>query len=132
MFLTSSIVEGLVRMFEEDVFIRCLERDRQIILELLPEIHQIYKDFMKREVGFEYPLNIQIANNLTLEERQLQGNQILSKNKQDTQCIGGVILADKTGNITFKATLDSRLNILRDISLPLIREMVWGTQENTS
>lgn len=56
-------------MFEEEVFIRCLERDRSIILELLPEIHEIYRNFMKREVGFEYPLNIQIANNLTLKER---------------------------------------------------------------
>lgn len=40
--------------------------------------------------------------------------------------MGGVILVDSTGNITLKATLDSRLNILKDLCLPMIRSMIWG------
>ena len=39
--------------------------------------------------------------------------------------IGGIILADETGNITFKATFDSRLTILKELCLPDIRYEIW-------
>jgi vacuolar-type H+-ATPase subunit E/Vma4 len=50
----------------------------------------------------------------------------LNKNKEDSLSVGGVILADKSGNITYKGTLDSRLNILKEICLPMIREIIWN------
>lgn len=40
------------------------------------------------------------------------------------------MLVDSTGNITLKATLDSRLSILKDLSLPMIRLMIWGEQRS--
>lgn len=51
----------------------------------------------------------------------------MEKREEDGKCIGGVILADGTGNITFKATFDSRLAILKEICLPEVREGLWGS-----
>jgi vacuolar-type H+-ATPase subunit E/Vma4 len=97
-----------------------LERDSELMENLLPEIINIYKDFTLKNIGFEYALELQVAPNFTLTERSPEDGP-LTKNKEDASSIGGVILADRTGNITFKATLDSRLNILKEICLPMIK-----------
>jgi hypothetical protein len=34
-------------------------------------------------------------------------------------------LTDLSGNITYKNTIDTRVNILKEICLPLIRVMLW-------
>jgi len=60
-----------------------------------------------------------------LIERNLE-NGPLVKSKEDQLGIGGIILSDQTGNIIYKATLDSRMNILKDLCLPDVRALVWG------
>jgi hypothetical protein len=52
MFLIASIVEGLIRMYEEQVDIRCLDRDKKIIEEILPDIREMYSNFMINNIGF--------------------------------------------------------------------------------
>lgn len=41
-----------------------------------------------------------------------------------------MILADSTGNIIFKSTIDSRINILKELCLPDIRKMIWEKKLN--
>ena len=92
---------------------------------MLPDIVSTYSDFMVEQVGREYPLDIQIAENCTLAERREMRGRMNEKSLEDSECIGGVILADETGNITLKSTLDCRINILREISLPMVGAMLW-------
>ena len=80
---------------------------------------------MVEQIGVPYPTSLEVAHNCTLLQRDLAKGELL-KEEEGNECIGGVILADSTGNITLKATLDSRLNILRESCLPLIREVLWG------
>ena len=68
---------------------------------------------MEVQIGFKYNIDLEVANNMTLKERHLKPYKALDKAEEDQKCIGGVILADESGNITFKATFDSRLNILK-------------------
>ena len=68
---------------------------------------------MEEQVGFKYNIDLEVANNMVLKERKLKPYNALEKAQEDQKCIGGVTLADETGNITFKATFDSRINILK-------------------
>lgn len=40
-----------------------------------------------------------------------------------------MVLTDFTGNIVFKNTLDARLNILKEIAFPMIREILWENKD---
>lgn len=66
-FILGSVVEGLVRMFEEEVQIRCLERDQKLVESLLEDCCQLYADFMTSQVGFEYPLTLSASHVNRLE-----------------------------------------------------------------
>jgi vacuolar-type H+-ATPase subunit E/Vma4 len=62
---------------------------------------------------------------MKLQPREITRDEPVKKSEEGDICTGGLILADETGNITFKATLDSRLNILKEMCLPVIREIIW-------
>jgi hypothetical protein len=53
-------------MYEETVDIRCLDKDRKLIEQLLPEIRGLHNNFMMNNIGFEHPLQIRVAPNFTL------------------------------------------------------------------
>ena len=48
------------------------------------------------------------------------------KNQEDRKTVGGVVLTDQTGNIVFKNTFDTRLNIAKENIYPIITAMLWG------
>ena len=68
---------------------------------------------MEIQIGFKYNIELEVVNNMVLKERKLKPYKPLEKAEEDQKCIGGVILADESGDITFKATFDSRFNILK-------------------
>lgn len=45
--------------------------------------------------------------------------------------MGGVILSDPSGNITYKNTIDARINILKEICLPIIRTELWPNMKQS-
>jgi hypothetical protein len=54
-------------MFEEKIQIRCLQRDVHLFKELIPECVTSYEEFMRTQVGLDYPLELEVAKNMKLE-----------------------------------------------------------------
>jgi hypothetical protein len=63
------ILEGCVQMFEEDMKIKVLGRDLDLVKGLIPDVLKSFQYFMEEEMGQEFPLNFIVLNNDTLKER---------------------------------------------------------------
>lgn len=63
------ILEGCVQMFEEDMKIKVLERDLNLVKGLIPDVLKSFQYFMEEEMGQEFTLNFIVLNNDTLKER---------------------------------------------------------------
>ena len=47
--LKELILEGLIKMFEPVVFVRCLQKDKRLVSQLIPECKRAFKEIISRE-----------------------------------------------------------------------------------
>eukprot|EP00828_Plagiopyla_frontata_P014849 TRINITY_DN1934_c0_g1_i1.p1 TRINITY_DN1934_c0_g1~~TRINITY_DN1934_c0_g1_i1.p1 ORF type:complete len:256 (-),score=72.84 TRINITY_DN1934_c0_g1_i1:85-852(-) len=141
--LKQLILQGLVKLMENYVFIRCLQKDIPLIESILKECIKEFKELMKKELNIDnYQIEIEIDKEYCLQERKLVDNskfkveeynlvenEIIQKYQEDKLCFGGVILLNKEKNITCKNTLDIRIDLSYQESLPIIREKLFYQNE---
>ncbi|KRW99882.1 hypothetical protein PPERSA_12558 [Pseudocohnilembus persalinus] len=135
--LKKLMLQGLIQLFEKQVRIRCLQKDSKIIESILPEVIKEFKQIVKTELETDMNLDLKIDENVYLKERKLDDHSKLSvdqynlesealpKNQEDTTCFGGVVLSNIEGNIICKNTLDGRIDMVYQESLPDIRQILF-------
>ena len=102
---TNLIAEGLERLGESKVSVRCREADRSMVEGVLSAAQSKY--------GKKVALTVDAARPLPAAP----------------QCTGGVVLSARNDSILCDNTIDSRLDIAFEQCLPGIRAMLFG---NTS
>ena len=120
----------MIKMLEPVIYVRCLERDSNLVEGLLNEVKNdfkslIAKEGMPDEVG---QVDVKVDKRFYLAERQVsQGvNNRVEKSEENNKCFGGVILTNEDGLIVCKNTLDSRVELAFQHMLPIIRSNLFS------
>eukprot|EP00270_Netrium_digitus_P006181 TRINITY_DN1847_c0_g1_i1.p1 TRINITY_DN1847_c0_g1~~TRINITY_DN1847_c0_g1_i1.p1 ORF type:complete len:248 (+),score=69.05 TRINITY_DN1847_c0_g1_i1:67-744(+) len=106
--LRDLIAQGLFRLKETEVRLRCREVDLDAVKEVLENAIQVYIN--KTAL---HPPSIDVDESIFLQPAP--------------KCAGGVVLATKDGKIVCCNTLDARLEIAFKQNLPAIRESMFKT-----
>ncbi|KAL2628719.1 hypothetical protein R1flu_013405 [Riccia fluitans] len=112
--LRALIVQGLSRLREPSVQLRCRERDVRFVEDVLEEAKEEYAR----------KANVDIPGVYVDHEKFLPGPP--EKGEPGPFCTGGVVLASKDGRIVCENTLDARLEIAFKQNLPEIRKQLFG------
>ncbi|KAL6939742.1 V-ATPase V1 sector subunit E [Hanseniaspora osmophila] len=107
--LKDLILEGLYKLLEPEVVVKVKEEDVKLVESLIPDL---VKEFTS-------------ATSLDSVNIEISKSDFLSKN-----IAGGVIVTDASGKISVDNTLEERLKLLREESLPAIRLELFGPSES--
>ncbi|XP_020576846.1 V-type proton ATPase subunit E-like [Phalaenopsis equestris] len=113
--LRDLIVQGLLRLKEPAVLLRCREEDLEFVDAVLNEAKHEYA-----EKAGVHPPEIIVDNDVYLPS---------SRSHHDTHgqfCSGGVVLASRDGKIVCENTLDARLEVVFRKKLPEIRKLLFS------
>lgn len=119
--LTSLIVQGLLRLLEPEVVIRCREVDRSVVESVLSAAASKYSKILSDEAG------VNKAVKLTIDK---SGRYLPPPPSSDTSvpsCSGGVVLLTPDGRISCDNTLDARLRMVITECAPAIRMHLFTT-----
>ncbi|GAU30615.1 hypothetical protein TSUD_62350 [Trifolium subterraneum] len=103
------IVQGLLRLKEPSVLLRCREADRKLVESLLEEAKKEYSD--KANVQ---PPKITLDDRVYLPPQPKNG----AVDSHEPFCSGGIVLASEDGKIVLENTLDARLDVIFRQKLP--------------
>jgi vacuolar-type H+-ATPase subunit E/Vma4 len=138
--LKDLIFQGMVKMMEDEIIIFCLQRDKLLIQDILPDCVKRFEEITERQLGQKRSVKLTISNKNYLEERMIpnltemkletitdehERSIKISKHIDDKFCFGGVILKDKTESIICKNTLDLRTEMAFHQLLPEIRKICF-------
>ena len=105
------IVQGLIKIEENEVVVFCRAEDIPTVKNVLPDAVKEYVEIMKRESG------------VTLEPKV-----VLSEDRSKDlpeKTYGGVMLTARNGKIVCDNTMSSRLNLVYEELLPSIRAILF-------
>lgn len=136
--LSNLIVEGMVRMMEEEVLIFCLERDKTLVNSILKFARQKYQEIIQEQLGTKVDCKLVIGNSFLKERKLIDLSKIpvenITKDHEesimipaeidDKYCFGGVILKNTKQDIILKNTLDLRTELAFQKGLPEIRKIL--------
>lgn len=108
------IVQGMIRLLEENVEIKCRKGEQDMINGFIAECQELYSARMMEETGREYSTNL-----VVLEDRFL--------NEEEGSEFGGVMLYAHGRRIVVANTLMDRMNLVFEMALPQIRAMLFPT-----
>lgn len=109
--LQKLIVQGLIKIEEDEVVVFCRGDDMSTVKGILPEAVKEYVEIIKRESG------------VTLEPK-VTLNEDRSKDVNE-KSYGGVMLTARSGKIVCDNTMASRLNLVYEELLPSIRAILF-------
>ena len=92
--LEKLILQGLIRLLEKKVFIKCRKDDVEIVNSVLEDAAKGYKEFMKEKVNKDMEVELEVTDKAYLKDED----------------IGGVVLYCHGFKIVFDNSLKSRLN----------------------
>ena len=124
--LRSLIVQGLIKLMEGEVFIRCRKSDLALVREVYQEAGEEYKKLMKREVKFFKDRDVPLKLNLEADKHLPE----YSETEGAASCMGGIMLHAKKGRIVCSNTLDERLQLVYQEAIPDIRAKLFPCFEN--
>eukprot|EP01018_Ginkgo_biloba_P016024 Gb_10139 [translate_table: standard] len=112
--LKDLIVQGLLRLKEPAVLLRCRQSDWWLVESVLEEVKEEYA----RKANVHAP-------QIILDE-QIYLPPAPKSDGIGLSCAGGVVLASKDGRIVCENTLDGRLDVVFRQKLPEIRKWLFG------
>jgi len=116
--LQKLIVQGLVKIEEEDVTLYSRTADTKIVKQVLPAAIKEFTALMKAQTKLTIVPTVKVNDNA-------------SKNLTDDTC-GGVVLTALDGRLVCNNTMQSRLQIVSNELEPCIRELLFPMSENTA
>mmetsp|Transcript_38496 Transcript_38496/g.71111 ORF Transcript_38496/g.71111 Transcript_38496/m.71111 type:complete len:221 (-) Transcript_38496:258-920(-) len=108
------IVQGLIKIEENEVVVYCRGADVGIVKQILPDAIQEYVDIMERESGVKLSPVVNV-------------NEDRSKDLGDST-FGGVRLTADSGKIVCDNTMAARLQLVYEELLPSIRAILFPEQ----
>ncbi|XP_051113317.1 V-type proton ATPase subunit E-like [Andrographis paniculata] len=112
--LKNLIVQGLLRLKEPSVLLRCRKEDLALVDSVLQSAKDEYSDKAKVHAPEI------IVDNVHLPPAPSE------RNEHGPSCSGGIVLASRDGKIVFENTLDARLDVVFRKKLPEIRRSLFG------
>jgi V-type H+-transporting ATPase subunit E len=109
--LKKMIVQGMIKLMEKDIQIRARKDDIGLVEPILDDCAKLFKEVIKKETGVDFPVNLTLDKNNLLNENLVK--------------IGGVVLAAHRGKILCTNTIDTRLDLCFQDSIPDIREKLF-------
>ena len=110
------IVQGLIKLMEPEVHIRCRKSDLKIVQSSIAKATEEYQQLMKAEVkslrGKTVPITIIVDEVKFLPEFNER-----SDNPADS-CLGGIVMHARKGRIVCSNTLDERLALIQQEAIP--------------
>mmetsp|Transcript_20914 Transcript_20914/g.18546 ORF Transcript_20914/g.18546 Transcript_20914/m.18546 type:complete len:232 (+) Transcript_20914:23-718(+) len=108
------IIQALIKLLESKVLIKCREKDLEMIEGLIEEVQDEYAELMLRETERdEYTVEIEIIQDNYIKEDSPAG-----------RC-GGVVLCSTDKLIVCSNTLNERLSLCYEESLPVLRKKLF-------
>jgi len=111
--LEKLILQGLLKLKEQEVQILCRAEDHELVVKAVPEAIRLYRD----------KSGIQASIEVVEKHRLAPGPQPGNKG---AFCSGGVVLSARDGRIMCNNTLDQRLGLAAENLLPEIRTLLFG------
>jgi len=111
--LEKLILQGLLKLKEQEIQIFCRAEDHQLVERAVPEAIRLYRD----KSGIQ--ANIEVSNKHRLAAAPQPGSK-------GAFCSGGVVLSARDGRIMCNNTLDQRLGLAAENLLPEIRTILFG------
>uniref|UniRef100_A0A915JQN3 V-type proton ATPase subunit E n=1 Tax=Romanomermis culicivorax TaxID=13658 RepID=A0A915JQN3_ROMCU len=106
--LQGLISQGLFRLMEQKVVLKCRQKDLRLVQELLPNCMRAFRE----SCGFDAQV-------------QIDGENFLNPD-----CAGGVEVYTHNGKICVASTLESRLEMMSQQMQPEIRNLLFGLNQN--
>ncbi|CAJ1933572.1 unnamed protein product [Sphenostylis stenocarpa] len=103
------IVQGLIRLREPSVLIRCREGDRKLVESLIEECRKEYSEKLNGQAP-----KVTLDDRVYLPPPPKNG----AMDSHEPFCSGGVVLASEDGKIVLENTLDARLDVIYRQKLP--------------
>lgn len=129
--LKKLIIQAFIKLFEKKVAIRCLARDKDLVNELIPECIEEFKAFVKKELEIDWPLHVELDERIFLQLRRIEEIKELhegrgvQKSDEDKKCFGGILAFNEDLSIVCKNTIDIRLELCFQDSLPQVRTLLF-------
>jgi len=106
--LMDLMVQGALKLMEEEVTIRCRKADANVVKGLLDQAGAGFSKVVSNSCG------VKKSCRMTLDSTSLPAN-----------CLGGVIVCCNGGSITVDNTLDTRLKLVMQNDRPQLRKMLF-------
>ena len=110
--LKSLMVQGMIRLLEKKIFIKCREEDKDLVQGLLADAKKEYREFMKNKINKEPTIELEITDKTYLNDKD----------------IGGIVLYCNHFKIVLDNSLKARLDLCFDESKPYIRKNMFDNQ----
>ncbi|RAL53441.1 unnamed protein product [Cuscuta campestris] len=114
--LQDLIVQGLLKLKEPSILLRCREND----VELVADVLQSAKE--------DYAAKARVHQPEIMIDKIFLPPAPSHHGAHGPSCSGGVVLASRDGKIVCENTLDARLEVLFRKKLPEIRKQLFGAQ----
>jgi len=116
-FLKKMIMQGLISLMEKEVNVRCRPQDTTLVESILDDAGREFTEHLKGETGFEFQVKVKLDTHTQLKETQSK--------------LGGVVLTAQYGTILCHNTIDARLDLAFQDSLPDLRRILFPEAEQT-
>ncbi|PFH32440.1 putative vacuolar atp synthase subunit e [Besnoitia besnoiti] len=120
--LEDLIVQGLLRLLESEVIVRCREMDKGLVEAVIPNAMKRYSEIMRDEAGINKSVKV------TLDKSGRYLPPPPSTDNAGMSCCGGVVLMTRDGRISCDNTFDARLRMVIIECAPTIRTTLFPNQ----
>ena len=112
--LKKLIMQGLIKLLEKKVLIKCREKDVDLINGIIEEVKEEFIELMQKETGSdEYTVEIEVIEDNFIKENTAAG-----------KC-GGLVMCSTDKLIVCSNTLNERLALCYEESLPILRKKLF-------
>ena len=126
----------MISLMENKVVVKCLERDVKLIKDVSNQAVKTFQDLVKKDLNKpDFKVEVEIDQNNYLKDIRDDKKDIkLSKSEEDKKwysfiiyfSIGGILMTDSTRLIIVKNSLDARIDLCIQESLPDIRKVLFA------
>lgn len=117
--LRDLILQGLIKIEEPDIVVRCRKVDLELVRSIIPEVREKYIKMMKEECDETVSVTV------TLNEDE---SKMLAPPPDGTpmiSCAGGIIMEGHSGRLVLDNTFDKRLEVCFHDLKPVTRKCLF-------
>lgn len=120
--LEDLMVQGLIKMMEAQLFVRCRECDVSLLEEITTTAVEKYRELIVKEVKrFEGMSPDEIPCKIIIDKTYLDNVE----ENESNGIIGGFKLYARKGRIVCSQTIDDRIDLCFQAAIPAIRHMLF-------